>query len=282
MTESEIKRIDGLEWYYRPIERCETWTTRLFWVSAVLSVVVLYSQWIPWDAVRDIPTVLFSVSVVLHLVLSLYNRFHLVPEAEAKRRKQLLSDSFDIPLTPEQTKAYYNNPLAPSIQRLGANVLENSFFAKSVCGKMAVRERVKVLIYLTAWILAAFWRNTPLVLLIVVTQTVFSGEIIARFVSLEVLRHRNEDLYEELYHEFLHKIDFQSATGTACVLDAFAAYEAAKAAAALRQSTKIFNELNPSLTREWASICDRLGMNNDDPNNALHAGGDSAALHPRR
>lgn len=281
MAESEIERIDGLERYYRPIEHCETWTTGLFWVSAVLSVVVLYSQWIPWDAVRDIPTVLFSVSVILHLALSLYNRFHLVPEAEAKRRKQLLSDSFDIPLTPEQTQAYYNNPLAPSIQRLGANVLENSFLAKYVCGKMAVRQRAKVLIYFTAWFLAAFWRNTPLGLLIVVTQTVFSGEIIARLVSLEVLRHRNEDLYEELYHEFLHKIDFQSATGTACVLDAFAAYEATKAAAALKQSTKIFNELNPSLTREWASICDRLGMNDEDPNNALHADGDSAALHPR-
>jgi hypothetical protein len=268
MAESETKRIDGLERYYRPIERCETWRTRLFWVSAVLSVVVLYSQWIPWDAVRDVPTVLFSASVILHIVLSLYNRFHLIPEAEAKRRKQLLSDSFDIPLTPEQTQAYYNNPLAPSIQRLGANVLENSFFAKSVCRKMAVRERVKVLIYFTVWFLAAFWRNTPLGLLIVVTQTVFSEEIIARLVSLEVLRHRNEYLYEELYHEFLHKIDFQSATGTACILDAFAAYEAAKAAAALKQSTKIFNELSPGLTREWASICDRLGMNDEDPNSA--------------
>jgi hypothetical protein len=112
------------------------------------------------------------------------------------------------------------------------------------------------------------FRNTPLGLLIVVTQTVFSEEIIARLVSLEVLRHKNEYLYEELYHEFLHKIDFQSATGTACILDAFATYEAAKAAAALKQSTKIFNELNPGLIREWASICDRLGMNDEDPDSA--------------
>lgn len=279
MAELETKRIDGLERYYRPIELCETWTTSLFWISAVLSVLVLFSHWIPWDAARDIPTVLFSVSVIFHLILSLYNRFYLVPEAEAKRRKQLLSDSFDIPLIPEQTQAYYNNPLAPSIQRLGASVLENSFFAKAVCGKMAIRERFKVLLYLTAWLLAAFWRNTPLGLLIVVTQTVFSGEIIVKLVSLEVLRHRNEDLYEELYHEFLHKIDFESATGTACILDAFAGYEAAKAAAALKQSTKIFKDLNPSLTAEWNRICDQLGMNLENPNNALHPDRDSAAPH---
>ena len=266
MTESETKRIDGLERYYSPIERCETWITHLFWGSAVLSVIVLYAQCIPWNGARDIPTVLFSVSVILHLILSLYNRFHLIPEAEAKRRKQLLSDSFNIPLTPEQTQAYYNNPLIPSIQRLGANVLENSFFAKSVCGKMAVRERVKVLFYFAAWCIAVFLRSTPLGLLVIVTQTVFSGEIIARLVSLEILRYRNEDLYEELYHEFLHKIDFNSATGTACILDAFAAYEAAKAMATLKQSTKIFNDLNPNLTRDWAIICSRLEMNDKDPN----------------
>jgi hypothetical protein len=117
-------------------------------------------------------------------------------------------------------------------------------------------------------LLAAFCRNTSLGLLIVVTQTVFSGEIIAKLVCLEVLRHRNEDLFEELYHEFLHKVDFQSPTGTACILDAFATYEAAKAAAALKQSTKIFNELNPRLTREWGEICDRLGMNDGDRNAA--------------
>ena len=282
MAEQKNQRIDELERYYKPVEHCETWTTRLFWVSAVLSFIVLYSKWIPWNSVHDIPAVLFSVSVILHLVFSLYNKFYLLPVAEAKRRKQLLSDSFDVPLTPEQTQAYYNNPLAPSVQRLGANVLENSFFAKSVCGKMAVRERVKVLIYFTAWLVAAFWRNTPLGFLIVVTQTIFSGEIIARLVSLEVLRHRNEELYDELYREFLHKIDFQSPVGMASILDAFATYEAVKAAAGIKQSSKIFKELNPTLTSEWNTICDRLGINNKSPNNAMHTDGNSAALHSRR
>ncbi len=269
MIESQTNRFDGLERYYRPIEICEKWVVGLFWTSAVLSVVVLYRQWIPYNTARDVPAVLFAASVVIHLVLSLYNRFHLIPEAETKRRKQLLSNSFDIPLTPERTHAYYNNPLSPSIAKLGANVLENSFFAKSVCGDMAFRERIKVLIYFTAWLLAVFWRNTSLDVLIIVTQTVFAGEIIDKLISLEVLRRRNEVLFDELYHEFLHNVDFQSATGIACIIDAFATYEAAKAAASLKQSTKIFNKLNPNLTREWTDICDRLGMLDGVSSNAM-------------
>lgn len=260
MTDGTPKRVDGIDRYYRPVEHLENWTSRLFWVSAGLSVVVLYAGIIPWRPIQDIPMLAFLASVVVHLVLSLYLRFWLIPAAEQKRRKQLLSNSFGVPLTPEQTQAYYNNQLAPSIERLGANVLENSFFAKAICGRMAVRERTKVLCYFTCWMLAAFWRSTPLGLLAVITQTIFSGEIIAKLVSLEMLRHRNEDLFEELYHEFLHRIDFGSQTGTACILDAFASYEATKAAAALKQSTKIFVQLNPELSREWDEISNQLGV----------------------
>lgn len=265
MIDDSVKRVDGLERYYKPIERFEKWTSVLFWLSAILSIVALYSQLIPWKSFQDVPTLVFSASVVLHLVLSLYVRFHLIPEAERKRRKQLLSDSFGVPLTPEQTQAYYNNPLAPSIRRLGANVLENSFFAKAICGSMAIRERIKILFYITFWLLAALWRSTPLGLLVVITQIVFSGEIISKLVCLEILRHRNEELFEELYHEFLHKVDFRSPTGTACILDAFATYEAAKAAAALKQSSSVFNRLNPRLSREWDNICERLNMNDGCP-----------------
>ena len=254
------ERVDGLDHYYRPIENIERVSTVLFWLSAALSITVLYSRLIPCQQLRDVPMLLFAASVVLHLILILFLKYHLIPIAEGKRRKQLLSDSFDVPLTPEQTRAYYNNPLAPSIQKLGANVLENAFFAKAVCGKMAVRERVKVLIYFIVWLLAVMWCSTSLEILVVVTQTVFSGEIIARLVCIEVLRHRNEDLFKELYHEFLHKVDFQSPTGTACILDAFATYEAAKASSGIKQSTKIFTALNPDLTRQWSDICNKLGM----------------------
>jgi len=264
MPEQEKQRVDGLERYYKPLELLETISSVLFYVSAFLSIAVLYSQMILWEKYRDVPLFLFSPIVVLHLVLTLYTKYHQIPLAEGKRRKQLLSDSFEVPLTPEPTQAYYNNPLPPSIQRLGASVLENSFFAKSICGRMAVKERIRVLIYFIVWMIAVFWRSTPLGILVVVTQTVFSGEVLARLINIEVLRHRNEDLFEELYHEFLHKVDFTSSTGTACILDAFATYESAKAAASIKQSTRVFKALNPSLTCEWNEICLKLKMVSDD------------------
>lgn len=210
--------------------------------------------------VYKISQLLFAVCVAVHLMLSLSTKLYLIPRVEGKRRKQLLSNSFNVPLTPEQTRIYYNNPLAPSIHRLGANILENSFFAKAVCGEMATRGRVKIAIYFCLWLVVVFIRSTPVGILVIVTQIVFSGELIAKQASIEMLRHRNENLYSELYQQFLHKVDFQSAAGTACILDAFATYEAAKAAAAIKQSSSIFHDLNTKLSKEWDDICCNLGI----------------------
>ena len=146
MNSIEEERIDEIDRYYKPIEKFDSWNSKVFWISASLSIVVLYTELIPWAHFKDISSLLFTLSVVLNLALTLYLRFNLIPIAEKKRRQQLLSNSFDIPLTPEETKKYYNNLLAPSVKRLGANILENSFYAKDVCGRMAFRERIKVLI----------------------------------------------------------------------------------------------------------------------------------------
>jgi len=46
-------------------------------------------------------------------------------------------------------------------------------------------------------------------------------------------------------------------------LDAFVEYESAKSAAGLLLPTKIFDEINPELTKRWEQIKKELKMNND-------------------
>jgi len=260
LNDPESERYDGLEHFYHPVKLSEKWTSILFWISAFLSFTVIFTQQTQMILVYKISQMLFAICVTVHLLLSLSTKLYLIPRVEGMRRKQLLSNSFSVPLTPEQTRIYYNNPLAPSIHRLGANILENSYFAKAVCGRMATRGRVKMSIYFILWLVVVFLRSTPAGILVIVTQIVFSGELIAKQASIEMLRQRNENLYSELYQQFLHKVDFKSATGTACILDAFATYEAVKAAAAIKQSSSIFHDLNPRLSKEWDDICCKLGI----------------------
>lgn len=137
----ESERFDGIDRYYVSIGKFDRFAGMLFWGAAALSVASLFAADIPWAFAREIPAVLYAISVAANLLVTLFLRFHLIPVAEQKRRKQLLSDAFGVPLTPEETRLYYNNTFDASLPRLGANVMENAFFGKHVCGEMAKSER---------------------------------------------------------------------------------------------------------------------------------------------
>jgi len=259
---SQTERIDELERYYKPIEQIDDINAWLFWVSAILSIAVFFKGLLPWKALQDALEISFILLVILHLILSLYVRYHLLPIAERKRRRQLLSDSFAVPLITEITQKYYNNEISPSVARLGASILENTLFSKTITSKMAAKERTKILIYFLVWALALFWRTTNLGLLVVITQTIFSTEIVEGWIRIEVLRNETEKFYEELYNKFLHKVDLTSSDGIASILDLFASYEATKSMTAIRQLRSIFMSINPELSQEWDITRDRLGITN--------------------
>jgi hypothetical protein len=261
-TPNQGERIDELERYYKPIEQIDDINSWLFWASAILSIAVFFKGLLPWKALQDTLEISFVLLVIFHLILSIYVRYHLLPIAERKRRRQLLSDSFAVPLIIETTQKYYNNEISPSIARLGANVLENTLFAKNITAKMAIRERIKILIYVLIWALAMFWRTTNLGLLVVITQTIFSSEIIEGWIRIEVLRNEAEKFYDELYSNFLHKVDLTNSDGIASILDLFASYEATKSMTAIRQLRSIFMSSNPELSQEWDTTRERLGISN--------------------
>ena len=249
-----VERIDELEKYYSPIETSDSWASFLFYLGALFSITIPYSNLIQIPWIEQAISALFIVIVVSHSVVSHYSGFHLIPIAENLRRKQLLSNSLGIPLTTEKTHLYYNNEVSPSVIRLGANVTENSFFAKNVCSEMAKNERIKIFIYALVWLFSIANRSTDLNIILTLTQVLFSGDILIRWLKLEILRTRNESIYNQLYSLFLNKSTSTTVTFVAGILDAFASYEAAKASASIKQSSRIFNKLNKELTVKWNEI----------------------------
>ncbi len=254
-------RVDQLEDHYLPIEKFDQWARIYFWVGVVLSLALPHSNIFLIDWVHEILSVSFILAVILYSIFSNYNSYYLVPAAEKIRRKQLLSDSFNILFTHEKTVGYYNNELDPSIARLAANILENAFFAKNVCKTMAENERLKVLFYLVIWVTAISLRGTDLSTILILTQVVFSGELILRWIKLEMLKSNNDSIYDELYNIFLNRLPGSSPLSIVSILNSFAAYESAKARASIKQSSKIFNQLNPKLSKEWDEIRGQLNMN---------------------
>lgn len=260
MSNASPARVDEVSQYYAPAEKLESIGTILFWLNTVMSFIMPYSASTLGKEWSTVLQSLFLILVLIYFCLSQISSLYLVPRAELMRRKQLLSDSFGIPLSQDYTSLYYNNSFSPSVERLGANTMENALFSKEIVSRMLARKRFIIVGYLLTWFSAFALRHNNLELLTWITQVVFSGEIIVKWLKLEILRASHERTYEELYSYFLNKLGQGSPIAIANVLNAFVSYEAAKSNAGILLSTDDFQKLNLSLSDRWENICKKLDM----------------------
>lgn len=261
MSGSLRERVDEVNRYYEPVKTVTAIGSCLFWVIATVSLCMPYAASIGKPTLLTILQPVFIVLVLIHFSLSQISKLHLFPKAENMRRKQFLSDSFGSPLTHDRTSLYYNNEWPPSIQRLGANTMENALFSKEIAEAMLRRRRIIIGGYIVVWLLAFSLRVNNLTVIIWITQLIFSGRIVAQWLNLEVLHARYEQVYDRLHHHFLHEIGQDSERAIASVLDVFVWCETAKSSAGIMLSTKVFQRLNPSLTEEWNRIREELKIN---------------------
>jgi hypothetical protein len=246
--------------YYRPLEIAESSSDWLFLLVAALSILALAVERITYPRLYDLVQGAFVVGVLALFFLGLGVRLYWTPRADDKRRQNLLSNSFAVALTHEQTSGYYNNDQTNPLRRLCASLLENSFFSKNVTLKMAHGERIRVAVYALIWIVALLNRATDLALAAAMAQAVFSEQIISRWVRLEWLRMRFERTYEHLYRLVQTTTNFNKEEFRVRVLEAFGEYETGKGYGGITLSAKIFERLNPSLSLEWAEIRKTLNI----------------------
>ncbi len=260
MSSNTEQRVDEVSKYYKPVDTVNVLLAILFWVSIFSALVLLYAEATIPPSIQEHIQTIFIILVVGQIVLSLILKLYLTPKAERERRKQLLSDAFGVALSNNETSLYYNNAYSASLLRLGANTMENAFFSKEIAKDMLKYKRIITAIYLIAWLFAVINRDSDLAIITWATQIIFSGQVMAQWVTMETLRFRCNQTYEQLYAHFLHGVGENTPEGIATILDAFTAYESTKAVVGINLSTKTFGKLNDNLTREWHRIRTKLKM----------------------
>lgn len=251
-------RVDEIEKYYNPIDQIEKISTPIFIVTTLLALTLPYAK-----QFQNELQIVFIIFIIIDFGLSQFLRFIIIPTAERKRRQQLLSDAFDTPLILEKTTLYYNNTYPPSITRLGANIFENSLFSKRILEKMLIKNRIITILYLVIWLIIVLNKNSDFDLRMWISQLFFSANIALYWINLEILRFRYEKVYQKLYDHFFHNIGDENEKGKAAILDSFAEYESAKSSASVKLSSKIFHDINNTVTQEWESLKQILKMQQD-------------------
>lgn len=246
--------------FYVPLGKAETISNAAFYLSAVLSVGVLLIERASYPQLYDVVQATFAVSVVAFFVSGIVIRTYFAARAHSSRIADFVSNAFAVPLVSSPSEGYYNITASDPFLRMGASVLENTLFTKSILARMLRFERARMGIYVFVWLWAAVYRATDLELLAIAAQVLFSEQLLSRWIRMEWLRSRVEQLYDGLYAIIQSTSDFTSKEFRARVVEALVRYEASKAQAGLSLSTRVFSKVNADLSLKWQSVSGQLGI----------------------
>lgn len=257
-TTTPTKRDPINDRFFKPLrilERCSGW---LFYVTAIVSFLPLFIEKKEHPSAFEAVQIAFVVLVLGLFAAGLVARLWLMPAAHDARRVDLLSHAYKVPLTHEQTEGYYNNDQSDPIRRLGVATMESAFFTRAILRSMASRERAKTGIYVAAFLVALMYKGYPPEVWGVAALAVFSEQIVSRFFRLEWLLRRADRAYDDLYALF------QSGPPKLAVharaIGGLTLYETSKDNAAITLSAKIFAAKNPSLSKEWDTVREKLKL----------------------
>lgn len=243
--------------YYRPLASAETAASIIFWVAAALSIASLFVDASPWAHWLQIS---FLLSVVAAFILGFAIRLWLGPRAEEQRRLDLLSNSFGVKLTHENTVGYFNNNERNPVRRLALSVMESSFFTKNILEEMLRRERANVFLYFGVWLTCVLNRSTDLSVIVAGTQALFSEQVISKWLRMEYLCLRSGAVYQKLNRLIATAKGFNNSACHAQVYESFSEYEAAKSRASIGLSKRVFSRNNSRLSMEWDEVRASLNL----------------------
>lgn len=225
----------------------ELWGGWVFWIVFVLSLTTLL---IPNPSLQGVTTPVLILLCIGGLVSSALALIWQTDGNQMLRANQL-TDAFRVPVGSMARTGYYNNEFPPSMDRLAATIFENSLFSSRVLDRMLMKERWTVALYAVVFVLLMTYRGSSLELLLLLAQTVFSVDVVFRWVRMERYLRRVCCVNRELRQFFVQGGTTTDPRGLAIVLKAFSDYECAKDEAGMPLDSTVFRAINPLVTKEW-------------------------------
>lgn len=246
-----IKRKDDIQELYDRCDSIISFSNLLFIINIALSFVLLFSF-----KGRDIFVIISLIFTIAYVTLVNINEIYFSNLAENERRKSLLKESFGVNTTIKETKNYYNNNEKKSIKKLGLNCYESSWYTKKIVDKMLPTSIMKVCLLIVIYLVLMIKLKNIDVLLII-TQTLFSAEILFSFIKLCYYKFQLDKINKEFENIFFVLTSENNSSNT-MILDATMDYECLKSYCKISISSKIFFKNNKSWSKEWKNLLKKI------------------------
>lgn len=242
-------KVDEIKEMFDRYDKINNISSIIFIINFILAFFLIFDY-----KYRDVVVLISLIFAILYVLLININEMIFSNRADNERRKSLLKESFGVNLTTKQTKKYYNNKEIESINKLGLNTYESVFFTKKIVDKMLPINILKIL-FLSVIYMILIIRVDNLDLLLIITQTLFSSELLFYFIKLCYFKNRLDFIYkkfEDIYFILL-KSEKEEVINV-LLLDLSMEYECLKSYCKISVSTSIFNKYNTVWTKEWNKL----------------------------
>lgn len=245
---SSIGRRDDVQALYNKHNKLTFGANILF----ALNVAALILLAILPSTQAGILTLASIILTVLYIACVIVNEIFVGNAAEAERRKTFIKDSFNINITSKKTVKYYNNIEQPSIIRMGLNCYESIFFTHKILKQMLPARAIRLLLLVVPYIVVVFILGNNTELVLCVTQTLFSAEVIISFIKLCYYYIKVGEIQEKLRGIFI--ITPTSHNREPLLVAVTMEYECVKSYCKVALSSRIFNKNNEKWSHEWDKL----------------------------
>lgn len=249
------ERKDEIQDLYDVTAKISNFGNILFILNVIISFVLLLDC--------EYKNIFIIISIILtlgYVILTNINEMYFCNLAENERRKSFIKESFNVNTTLRETNKYYNNTEDPSIKKMGLNCYESVFFTKKVVDKMIFRSIVKVIIFATIYIFLMIQLEN-LEILLIITQTLFSAEVLFYFIKLCYYKFQLDKICKEFQDIFFIR-GISNNDIDVLLLDATLDYECLKSYCKIATSSKIFFANNEQWSNEWQKLLSKIQRKN--------------------
>ena len=245
------ERRDDVNKLYLIHNALNTSTNIIFYVNIIITFALLFEF-----EYKKCVIMANIILIIIYALLTILNEMYFTNLAENERRKSLIRESFDIPITLKKTNKYYNNNESPSIEKLGLNSYESVFFTRKNVDKMLPENAIKIFFLIISYIIFMIQLKNMDILL-VITQTIFSSECLFYCIKLIYYKIHLEKL-EEKFQNIFFIINKNEKNRNTLIFDSVLEYECLKSYCQISISSKLFFKYNDKWSNEWNNIVKQI------------------------
>ncbi|MFZ1320853.1 MAG: hypothetical protein WAT71_04790 [Ignavibacteria bacterium] len=210
------------------------------------------------DFLNDIKNQLYIGLLLALFIITIIIDYKLLPEAQRKTRCDFFDNAFGTKfIHNKNSEEYYTNDnIEKGIYKMAVDLFESSLFTYNISSRMRFKRIILCCLLFVVLIPLSFYgfKNTFFIGIIIL-QALLSIYFAGGLIKLLIFVGKNKEYFEELKSLFSNSNFKQNIIEyEAKIIKLYADYESTKAWSFIHLDSRIYNKINPTLSKEWEEM----------------------------